>query len=164
MCGSYFQPEKEDTFAGPALCGFLGPEIKTAHWHLFYTNGHETHDIQVSESADCFFPNHGCYPGYDDPTWVDPNRNTWNQVTHAPSYVSSRGGCVYDSPYKTDHQVPYYCSAQEAPDEETCAANNWYWNFTNSTCQSTPWYDPCNDGWPEGSACYRDNDCFCNLW
>jgi hypothetical protein len=34
-CGSYFQPEKEDTFSGDPICGWYGPITKTAHWRLF---------------------------------------------------------------------------------------------------------------------------------
>jgi hypothetical protein len=140
-CGSYFQPEKEDTFSGEAICGLYGPTTKTAHWRLFYTNGHETHDVQVTEDASCFLSTglHDCYPGYDWPTWSPVSTKTvWNQVTHSPSYIHTQGGCQYDSPSKTDHKVTYYCHAEEVETEEACEENGWYWNFTSSSCQTTP--------------------------
>ncbi len=52
---------------------------------------------------------------------------------------------------KTETESCKGCPTQpeDAEDEETCAAMGWYWNFTNSYCQDTPWctqdFQICND-------------------
>ena len=63
-CGSYFQAETPDTtFYGTQCVDHFG---KISHWRLFFTNGHETHDLQVKADAACFSGNFtACYPGYD---------------------------------------------------------------------------------------------------
>src|SRR6266446_6214427 len=51
---------------------------------------------------------------------------------------------------KTDQCLE--CALAQTPtDEATCESNDMYWNFTNSTCQDTPYSCPdvCND--PDGS-------------
>ena len=81
-------------------------------------------------------------------------------------------GCGYlgetFNDYCTDpNSADYFCPdcfGSDLETEEECESYGYYWNFTNNNCQDTPWYDPCNDGWPEGSACYSDDDCYCNLW
>ena len=51
-CGSYFQAETPDTtFYGTQCVDHFG---KISHWRLFFTNGHETHDLQVKADAACF--------------------------------------------------------------------------------------------------------------
>jgi hypothetical protein len=101
-CGSYFQPEGPDTFDG-ATPG-QGLFYKPAHWHLFFTDGHETRDVQVREPATYYGsslePTY-CYPGFDRPFWQASASGTaiWNQVTHNPKRVYSPSiHCVYDNP------------------------------------------------------------------
>ncbi|HJR07721.1 MAG TPA: hypothetical protein VJ842_10705 [Pyrinomonadaceae bacterium] len=110
-CGSYFQPDGADTFSGgPCPSSFN----KTAHWHLFFTDGHETRDLHVTESGRCFTRNdvnYACYPGYDTPSWTDINKATWNQVTHDPSFVGEGvNQCTYSN-FTKDHFYNYYCNA-----------------------------------------------------
>jgi hypothetical protein len=120
VCGSYFQPHGDDTFSGgPCPTAFS----KTAHWDLFYTDGHTQTNppVNVTEPGTCFGPENGtytaCYPGYDTPVWMDANRNQWNQVTHDPSIDSL--GCFYGSPTRKNHIFPYYCG--------TCAGCGEVW-------------------------------------
>lgn len=108
-CGSYFQPEGPDTFSGGS-CG--SSFSKTAHWRLFFTDGHETRDLQVTEPGRCFTNNditYTCYPGYNTPVWTDINKATWNQVTHAPALYG--GQCYYESGFTKNHFYTYYCNA-----------------------------------------------------
>ena len=47
-CGSYFAPHSPDTFdGGPCPNSFS----KTAHWDLFFTDGHETRDLRLMKTA-----------------------------------------------------------------------------------------------------------------
>jgi hypothetical protein len=53
------------------------------------------------------------------------------------------------------------CALNQTPtDEETCADNELYWNFTNNDCEDTP---SCDSGAQEGNPCHNDSDCACNL-
>jgi hypothetical protein len=81
-CGSYFQ-EGTTTFSG-SQCNTAFS--KTSHWHLFYTDGHEANDVQVTEAGRCFDLQAGghiaCYPGYDAPFWVSPNVGINRRTIH----------------------------------------------------------------------------------
>src|ERR1041385_3221924 len=74
------------------------------------------------------------------------------------SLCSSNSGCC--SGYCD--QYTGFCQA--------CAGNGDYCQTSSDCCTSgavcsyNQCYDPCNFGWPEGSACYDDSDCYCNLW
>lgn len=81
-CGSYFTPAGPDTFnGGPCPNNFT----KTAHWDLFFTDGHETRDLKVQESGQCITVASGatyaCYPGYNTPYWEETTVGKWNQIT-----------------------------------------------------------------------------------
>jgi hypothetical protein len=137
-CGSYFQPEGPDTFSGgPCPDAFS----KTAHWHLFFSDGHETHDIQVKEDGRCYGGTVlACYPGYDTPMWAETNVGTWNQVTHDPDFDLSTNQCVYNSPYIQNHFYTYYCKAQcNGETDYTNYASGCITAFTanGSTCGRT---------------------------
>lgn len=137
VCGSYFQPESPaNTFSGgPCPTGFG----KVAHWRLIYTNGHETHDVQVSATGTCFAYESSyvaCYPGFETPVWVDTNKNIWNQKTTTPTQVG--GNCLYDQTPKTNHLVTYYCTVAEIQSEYECSTSGFFWNFSNSSCQEDP--------------------------
>lgn len=131
-CGSYFQPEKADTFSGgPCPNSFS----KTAHWHLFFTDGHETSDVQVTANGACYGPpqyanNFFCYPGYDTPYWMSTTVGKWNQQTHAPSTVGSIDTgfqCYYSSIPITDHIYTYNCKAQ-------CNGETDFTNYFTTGC------------------------------
>ncbi|MGZ8870267.1 MAG: hypothetical protein ACXW3W_04335 [Pyrinomonadaceae bacterium] len=138
-CGSYFsptQPEASNLSLWGTQCSFDGFGKKHT-WHLYYTDGHETPALEVSAAGTCSNPPQiACYPGFDTPTWVGSNKNRWNEVTHAPGYITPIG-CTYQSA-GTNHPVDYYCHASEAEDEETCEANGWYFNPMNNNCQEDP--------------------------
>ena len=106
-CGSYFQAETPAvTFSGgPCPNAF----DKTAHWHLFFTDGHETRDVQVPENGHCYGTILACYPGYDTPVWEDRDVAIWNQVTHDPDVDLNTDQCRYDSPWMRNHFYTYYC-------------------------------------------------------
>jgi hypothetical protein len=131
-CGSYFQPETPAvTFSGgPCPNSFS----KTAHWHLYFTDGHETHDLQVPENGSCYGGGAYCYPGYDTPVWTDINLAKWNQVTHAPAIDYNTLQCIYNSPGTQDHFYTYYCQIASSCDP-----------FTMEECPAhyTPNYDTC---------------------
>jgi hypothetical protein len=96
---------------------------------------------EVSATGGCFTDNFGhpagCYPGFDPADWEDSNRNKWNQRTHAAQLNSTLSACKYDGFPAQDWRSEYYCSPLEADDEETCEANDWYWNFTQNWCQES---------------------------
>jgi len=75
--------------------------------------------------------------------------------------------CGYTNDPFVDRCTPpgvdfFWCKDQPIA-EEDCEAVGWYWNFTNNTCQDTPWYPSCESGAPQGSICHSDDDCACNL-
>src|SRR5438093_12181923 len=80
-----------------------------------------------------------CYPDFPTPTRTDGH---WEQrITDKHcDYPGCGGVCcsnLSSRVYAKDHQ----CATPS--DEEECEAQEWYWNFTNSTCQeSAP--PPCN--------------------
>src|SRR6185503_15354373 len=120
-------------------CGQFG---KTHTWDIYWDN-YNVQGYDVTEPGDCFGGS-ACYPGYDTPVWLDPNKNTWNEVTHNPRISSVDFTCRLDGPAK-DHRLPHYCNAEEADDEDTCQANGWYWNSFMNTChENTP---------PPGGGC-----------
>jgi len=129
-CGSYFQTESPDTFSGGG-CSFN----KTAHWRLFFTDGHETHDVQVRENGKCFTSAAGqtyaCYPGYDTPYFASTTVGLWNQQTHDPFLLDDSFGteCSYNSASIRDHFYTYYCKAQ-------CKGETDFANYFTTGCIS----------------------------
>src|SRR5438309_1321320 len=90
--------------------------------------------FQSAQRAACYtaMNNLVCYPGFDTPVWTDSNKNRWNEVTHDPTTDGTQ--CVLNGFVTQDHPTQHYCNAGEAEDEETCEANNWYWNFSTGSC------------------------------
>lgn len=119
-CGSYFAPHSPDTFQGGPCPNTFS---KTAHWDLFFTDGHETRDLPVQENGRCksveIAPGTAgviaCYPGFNDPGWTETTVGKWNQVTTYPEAFGSAGTgwtCAYNVfPFK-DHFFTYNCRAQ----------------------------------------------------
>jgi hypothetical protein len=104
-------------------------------WHIYYTDGYEWPDFNVSAEAYCYTSdnNRVCYPGFDTPQWIGSNKTRWDEVTHAPMVNGNQ--CVYDGIFIEHHAIDRYCSPSEADDEDTCQANGWYWNSFTNTCQ-----------------------------
>jgi hypothetical protein len=128
-CGSYFQPEGPDTFSGGPCPNTFS---KTAHWHLFFTDGHETHDVQVKENGRCFGGTIlTCYPGYDTPMWVETTIGKWNQVTHDPDIDLNTSQCIYNSPTTQNHFYTYNCRAQ-------CMGETDYINYSTGCIGDSP--------------------------
>lgn len=114
-CGSYFQPESPaDTFSGSCAAGGFS---KTSHWRLFFVDGHETHNLEVSAPGICSTggPPNACYPGFDTPYWMESTVGKWNQVTRQATVAFGPDAvkhCVYNSPVTTDHIFTYNCKAR----------------------------------------------------
>jgi hypothetical protein len=90
---------------------------------LFFTDGHETSNYEVTASGNCttYTDESGqhtaaCYAGYDNPYWMETTVGKWNQVTHeAFLWIPHDGSpvfCYYDSPVITNHIYTYNCRAQ----------------------------------------------------
>jgi hypothetical protein len=160
-CGSYFtpsQPDSSNVYFWGTQCD--GPFGKGHIWQIHYTDNYVWANFAVPAEAYCDHSDNSlCYPGFDTPEWSDPPDNKhWDEVTHAPSYNGNQ--CLYNGPFITHHPADRYCSPSDADDEESCEANGWYWNFTNSTCQDTPIYE-CNPDFicPYRSCLYGMDDC-----
>src|SRR5438128_8713140 len=135
-CGSYFQQYSDDTFSGgPCPNSFS----KTAHWTLFFTDGHREDDVKVQENGKCTTTGSGdigtyaCYPGYYDPYFLSTTTGKWNQQTTDPFLVGPDSDghwhCDYNtSPFK-DHIFTYYCKAQ-------CKGETDFTNYFTTGCIS----------------------------
>ena len=145
-CGSDFSPSHPSE-ANKTIYGTHCPGWGVTHtWHLTFTDGF-VNDWPVSKDAYCDVGG-PCWAEFDTPGWLLPNQTIFGEVVHAGGYYN--GSCVYSSTTETFH-TEHYCSADEAQDEQTCEENNWYWNFSSSSCQSDPWYcdqlpSNCNPG------------------
>jgi hypothetical protein len=164
-CGSYFAPHSPDTFdGGPCPNSFS----KTAHWDLFFTDGHETRDLPVNENGRCFLvegpSNVACYPGFNQPYWMETTVGKWNQVTTTPFLVgSSETGwtCSFTVPPFVSHITTYYCRAQ-------CNGGTDYVNYSSGcfggfvdgggTCGRPQWFiNKCFTGGED----YDSENCSC---
>jgi hypothetical protein len=131
VCGSDFSPSQPSE-ANKTIYGTQCPGWGVKHtWHLSFTDGHVT-DWPVSRDAYCGIGG-PCWAQFDTPEWLDPNKNVFGEVVHDGDH--SAGSCTVTGgeTFKTQ----YYCSADEANDEETCSSNGWHWNLTSNTCQET---------------------------
>jgi hypothetical protein len=143
---------------GRALNGF----DKTAHWDLFFTDGHSQTNppVDVKESGACFGST-ACYPGYDDPIWMESTIGKWNQITHAPAIIDNTNICLYSAGAPKDHIFTYNCRAQ-------CRGETDYVNYsggclggfidTGSTCGRPQWFiNKCYDYGED----YNGENCMC---
>lgn len=157
-CGTYIQPEGNDTFAGVQCVTSFS---KTAHWHLLFSDGHETHDVQVNEEGRCYADTYACYPGYDTPYWVETSVGKWNQRTHAPDINVSNAQCIYTSAYIKNHYYTYNCRAQCGGQTDfTNYSSGCIGSFTNNggTCGKPQWFqNKCLDG----GESYSEELCRC---
>ena len=101
---------------------------------MYYTDGHETPAYEVSEPGDCWGSNNNipCYPGFDTPSWMDPNKTKWNEITHASAYDNSAQQCLYDGPFLTTHIVEYYCGVTAT--SGTCGGWSNYSTYPSTGC------------------------------
>ena len=90
---------------------------------------HEAHltctNIGCRDTCSCSFTG--------DPNATDPNQkpgmqSSWVDECADPPRVKSESESCKGCPTRPE----------DAEDEETCQTNNWYWNFSNNTCQETP--------------------------
>lgn len=133
---------------------------KTSHWRIFWTDGYERRDAQVSEDGECYTttPTTMCWPEFDAPYWHS-NTNTsgvWNQRTRK-GYATSPRKCQTFSSGNHDHFQRHTCStaggctgatgtgagtasfsgeasASLLPDGELSCQSDWYWDG----CQRVP--------------------------
>ncbi len=105
-CGDSWQTDGPDTYAGS--CGSPGDLTtlaKTKHWRLFWTDGYERRDAQITGNGACkagWFTDTECYPSFNQPGWTDiPTRNeTWffQGVRHSNyNDVADNGTCVLEN-------------------------------------------------------------------
>jgi len=168
-CGSYFTPSSPDTFSGgPCPNSFS----KTAHWDLFFTDGHETRNLQVTENGECMSVTTpggnaviGCYPGYNQPYWMETTVGKWNQVTTRPwvNGSSSTGWtCSFNTPPFKDHIFTYNCRAQcQGSTDYTNYSTGCIGGFTDAggICDKPQWFiNKCYDVGEE----YSSENCNCN--
>lgn len=146
-CGSYWQQYSADSFTGGPCPNTFD---KTAHWTLFFTDGHRVDDVKVKENGHCTNTANlgwvGCYPGYDTPYWMASTVGKWNQQTHDPDITGPNGDgswtCHYDSWIVKDHIFTYNCKAQ-------CNGATDFTNYFTTGCIS---------GFTSiGSSCGRSN-------
>jgi len=108
----------DDTLSGgPCPASFS----KTTHWKLFFTDGHETQSpVDVTRPGACYTyegpgGNTFCYPGFDEPIWMETTVGKWNQRTHDPFLsgdITNGWHCVYNAAPIRDHIFTYNCRAQ----------------------------------------------------
>ena len=74
------------------------------------------------------------------------NNHCISVMSAANGYNDVQSGSV--SPYSCDITAAsaYYsaCPPSTPPTQDECQNVGWYWNFSNNTCQSDPWWPPCN--------------------
>jgi hypothetical protein len=136
-----------ETYDNATFCG--GSISKTHHWVVSWLDGYDRRvpvtDTGVTYSGVIGCPT--CWPDFNDPTFYDEGNITyWDQLTRTASYD---GSCHQSGTHS--HRQGHRCGG--ASDEEECAEDGWYWNFTNSTCQEDApptCYDLpslCDHGW-----------------
>jgi hypothetical protein len=164
-CGTTWTPTNPQT-SNLTLWGSTegcDPFGKAHQWHIYWNDNDVV--FEVSEPGYCiayqtnppFALTKRCYPGFDTPVWKEVNKNTWDEITHEPE-LDVDHQCINYSESILHHPITHYCYAAEIDDDETCAANGYYWNFSNSTCHLYPAECPgyCNhvEGGPYDVADY----------
>ena len=104
-CGDTWQQDGADTFGG--ACGSAGQITtltQTKHWRIFWTDGYERKDAQVSERGDCkagYFTNTMCYPRFHTPYWAasSSRTGTFTQQAQRSGYndVDDDGTCILEN-------------------------------------------------------------------
>ena len=132
-CGSDYSPSAPNE-SNKTIYGTHCPGWGVKHtWHLTFTDSFVT-DWPVSRDAYCDIGG-PCWAEFDTPGWLNMDKSLFGEAVHDGYY--SGGSCHYSSGSET-LTTQHYCRADEVEDEGTCEENNWYWNFTNSTCQEDP--------------------------
>jgi hypothetical protein len=84
-CGDTWQPDGADTYGG--TCGSAGQLTtltQTKHWRIFWTDGYERKDAQVSELGGCkagYITDTKCYPVFRTPllgSYVQHHRDVYS--------------------------------------------------------------------------------------
>jgi len=79
-----------------------------------------------------FFGCNTCWPDFNDPYFYDSGGITyWDQLTRTATYSSS--SCHQSDTHS--HRQGHRCGG--AADEEECAEDGWYWNYTTGQCVDT---------------------------
>lgn len=132
---------------------------KTYHWVVSWIDGYDRH-VAVSDNGYAFnnppFGCDKCWPQFYTPTFTQSgNIGYWDQLTTTASY--SGGSCHYSGAHS--HRQGHVCGTPTT--EEECNQNEWYWNFTNSTCQDTPPVVCVDYICPERSCEFGMDECTC---
>jgi hypothetical protein len=119
-----------ETYSGPSMCG--ATFTKTHHWVVSWID-YDRH-VPVTDTGATTGLCSYCWPGFAAPTFTETgNTAYWDQLTSTGSF-NSQGTCVQSSAHS--HRQGHSCGPPIT--EEECDDAGWYWNFTNSTCQTNP--------------------------
>ena len=140
-CGDTWQSDGPDTFGGS--CGSPGQLTtltQTKHWRIFWTDGYERRDAQVTDNGQCkggWFSDTRCYPTFNEPNWFNPlntNESWFSQGVKRSSYNDSAddGTCVEEDTLRF-HSHKHKCGTN------ACSTlPNYYGNcdsgFTSNSC------------------------------
>src|SRR6266576_3766373 len=71
--------------------------------------------------------------------------------------------CVYVPDGSTPNRQTCECPTPTPPNNQTdCSAIGWYWNFTSSYCQDTPWYCEMEPQTCSGGQYWSFEECRCS--
>lgn len=101
---------------------------------------------------------------------TDPDAIT-EVLAHELGHTMTLGhcnGCALASSVMVDNvSIPTIDSLIGLPGPNDCDISSVIMVANDYACppppEPSPTPDPCNDGWPQGAACYDDADCYCNL-
>ena len=114
---------------------------KTIHWRISWLDGYDR-DVDVTDHGQLggdsllYGCTPSCWPDFENPYFQESGSTAyWFQNTY-PASIGGNGQC--QTGQLTDHRQGHTCGTPRT--EETCELNEMYWNFSNNTCQDTPWY------------------------
>ena len=129
------------------------PLSKTTHTIVYWLDGYER-NVDVSGSGEVYSATLSCiwcWPDFDTPTWEELTDGTayWDQITINKHHDS--GLCLGDG-VQHHHRNGHRCPSNA----EQCVENEWFWNFTTSSCHAEPQHcnSHCDPYYPfEQGAC-----------
>lgn len=133
--------QNEDTPAETYTSGpFCGDTFtKSLRWIVSWIDGYDR-KVKVTDiggTTPGLFGCYQCWPAFHQPIFYDVGNITyWDQLTSTGSWRN--GSCVQSA--TRSHRQAHRCGPPT--NEEECAEEGLYWNFTDSTCNGVPWYDP----------------------
>lgn len=178
-CGDTWQPYSADTFTE---CPPLTPPVvngnttfyKTSHWRIFWTDGYERLDAQVTDDGECRITptiSYQCFPEFQTPYWSSNTSSfgEWNQRTRTLYSMSSTSQVCEPSPTAgyDDHFHRHTCSVSSGCYTSPCigsARTEFELSHSRPSCpQQVDWCTYISTGCPSGVYLYNWEDtCCCN--